>query len=337
MNNQLEKIIDVRNLKKHFTVKQKVFSRSDVILRAVDDVSFTLYRGETLGLVGESGSGKTTTGRIILRAIDPTDGQIEYFHTDSSITDITALKKEELRLFRCHMQMIFQDPQSSLSPRMIVRDIIGEPLIVNNLAQRSELADRVKMMAIRCGLVEEHLTRYPHAFSGGQRQRIAIARALILNPDFVVCDESVSSLDVSIQAQILNLLKELQDELNLTYLFIAHDLSVVQHICDRVAVMYLGRIVELASTKELYFDPFHPYTEALMSAIPIPDPSIKMAPVFLDGEIPDPTHFPSGCAFHPRCHYAQDICKNERPVIREIAPQHFVACHLAEKINLKGV
>lgn len=337
MNNQVKQIIDVQNLEKRFTVKQNIFSQSDIYLRAVDNVSFTLYRGETLGLVGESGSGKTTTGRIILRAINPTGGQIHYYHKDGNITEITALQREELRRFRRHMQMIFQDPQSSLSPRMIVRDIIGEPLIVNDMAKGSELEDRVKQISIRCGLVEEHLTRYPHAFSGGQRQRIAIARALILHPDFVVCDESVSSLDVSIQAQILNLLRELQEELDLTYLFIAHDLSVVQHICNRVAVMYLGRIVELATTDELYFHPCHPYTEALMSAIPIPDPEKKMTPVFLAGEIPDPTNFPLGCAFNPRCRYVQDICRNERPGLMEVSPTHFTACHLADKLRLKGV
>jgi len=288
-------LVEVKQLCKSFPVRQGVFGGEKRELQAVVDVTFELQRGETLGLVGESGSGKTTTGRTILRALDATSGSVMIHPEEGECVDVNRLKGEELRQFRRHMQMIFQDPYSSLSPRMIAREIIAEPLIVNNLARGQELEARVAHMAERCGLQIAHLSRYPHAFSGGQRQRIAIARALVLQPDFVVCDESVSSLDVSIQAQILNLLRTLQQEYELTYLFIAHDLSVVQHISDRVAVMYLGRIVEIARTDDLYFAPQHPYTEALMSAVPVADPSVRMDPVFLSGEIPDPISPPAGC------------------------------------------
>jgi peptide/nickel transport system ATP-binding protein len=302
----------------------------------VDGISLHIMQGETLGLVGESGSGKTTAGRTILRAMEPTAGEIIFRLDDGATTDIAKLNKDKLRAFRRHAQMIFQDPYSSLNPRMTVRDIIAEPLVAGNVAQGPEVDERVREIAARCQLNLEHLRRYPHAFSGGQRQRIGIARALVCRPQFVVCDEPVSALDVSIQAQILNLLMDMQQELGLTYLFVAHDLSVVEHVCDRVAVMYLGRIVELASTDNLFYRPLHPYTEALMSAIPALDPDEVMKPVMLEGEIPSPANPPSGCHFHPRCPYAQEVCKHETPEWKEHAPGRFVACHLADTLTLKG-
>lgn len=329
-------LIDVQNLKVYFPIQgNRLFGGTQGHVKAVDDVSFTINRGETLGLVGESGSGKTTIGRTILRAVEPTAGSI-YFHANGSPTEITRLKGRELRDFRRHMQLIFQDPYASLNPRMTVRDIIAEPLIANGLAKGQDVNDRVQEMAKRCKLNVEHLRRFPHAFSGGQRQRIGIARALVANPDFVVCDESVSALDVSIQAEILNLLIDLQKELKVTYLFIAHDLSVVAHISDRVAVMYVGQLVELAPTEKLFFSPRHPYTEALLSAIPEVDPGTVMRPVGLHGEIPNPAQPPSGCRFHTRCPYVQDKCKSETPTWREYSPGHFGACHFADELELQG-
>jgi peptide/nickel transport system ATP-binding protein len=338
MSEQPIRLLEVRDLKKHFPIRRGVFgATSGGAVRAVDGVSFYIERGETLGLVGESGSGKTTTGRTILRAIEPTQGRILFQIGDGQVTDVTALNGKDLRTFRRHMQMIFQDPYSSLNARMTVRDIIGEPLIATRLAQGSELDDRVREVALRCRLKIEYLRRYPHAFSGGQRQRIGIARALVLNPEFVVCDEPVSALDVSIQAQILNLLKDLQEDLQLTYLFIAHDLSVVEHISDRVAVMYLGRLVEMAPTEELFYGPIHPYTEALMSAIPAADPDDVMQPLLLSGEIPNPANPPSGCYFHPRCRYAEGVCATAAPEWKEYRPGHFAACHLADTLSVEGV
>ena len=286
--------------------------------------------------MGESGSGKTTTGRLILRAYEPTAGEVIFNLPEHEKIDIAKLNKEELWEFRKHAQMIFQDPYSSLNPRMTVRDIIAEPLIATRSASGDEVTRRLTETAHRCQLSIEHLRRYPHAFSGGQRQRIGIARALVLRPDFIVCDEPVSALDVSIQAQVLNLLKDLQAELDLTYLFIAHDLSVVEHICDRVGVMYLGRLFEMAQTEDLFYNPLHPYTEALMSAIPEADPNLVMKPIKLTGEIPSPIDPPSGCSFHPRCHYAQDICSRSIPEWIEKKPDHFVACHFADSLELKG-
>lgn len=338
MCEQPVRLLEVRNLKKYFPIRRGLFSvASGGAVKAVDGVSFYIEKGETLGLVGESGSGKTTTGRTILRAIEPTEGKILFQIDAGEVTDVTALAKKELRAFRRHMQMIFQDPYSSLSPRMTVRDIIGEPLIVSNLAKGSEIDDRVREVALRCRLNVEHLRRYPHAFSGGQRQRIGIARALVLNPEFIICDEPVSALDVSVQAQILNLLKDLQEEFQLTYLFIAHDLSVIEHISDRVAVMYLGRLLEMAPTEELFYNPMHPYTEALMSAIPAADPDAVMQPLFLSGEIPNPANPPSGCYFHPRCRYVEERCKATTPEWKEYRPGHFMACHFVDTLALQGV
>jgi peptide/nickel transport system ATP-binding protein len=312
------------------------FRSAKTFLRAVDGVSFNIQKGETLGLVGESGSGKTTLGRAILRLYNPTSGNVIY-HSDGTVTNVAQLSRDELRRQWRHMQMIFQDPYASLNPRMTVKEIIGESLVANKIAGGAELDGRVKEIAILCGLSISQLSRYPHAFSGGQRQRIAIARALVMHPEFIVCDEPVSALDVSIQAQILNLLKDLQQKFNLTYLFIAHDLSAVAYTCDRVAVMYLGRIVELASIEKVYYNPKHPYTEALMSAIPPDDPDLPMQPVFLEGEQPNPANPPSGCPFHPRCRYADtDRCCNERPDLIEVLEGHFAACHYAKDLTIKG-
>lgn len=329
-------LIDVQNLRVYFPIQSnRILGGDRGYVKAVDDVSFHIKRGETLGLVGESGSGKTTIGRSILRAIEPTAGNI-LFHVNGSAVDVTTLKGRELRRFRRHMQLIFQDPYASLNPRMTVRDIIAEPLVANKLVTGVEVNERVQEMAERCKLNLEHLRRFPHAFSGGQRQRIGIARALVANPEFVVCDESVSALDVSIQAEILNLLIDLQRELEVTYLFIAHDLSVVAHISDRVAVMYVGQLVELAPTERLFFSPRHPYTEALLSAIPEVDPSSVMKPVGLRGEIPNPADPPPGCRFHTRCPYVQDRCRVEAPEWKELGPDHFAACHFAEELELQG-
>jgi peptide/nickel transport system ATP-binding protein len=336
MTNQSFNLLEVENLYKHFPLRAGRFGTSTETVKAVDNVSFYIKKGETLGLVGESGSGKTTIGRCILRAFEPTGGNVRFQLNENDVTNVLALNNQQLKSFRQHMQMIFQDPFSSLNPRMTVRDIIAEPLVVNKLARGTELNERVRDAALRCRLNIEHLRRFPHAFSGGQRQRIGIARALVLQPRFIVCDESVSALDVSVQAEILNLLGDLQEEFDLTYLFIAHDLSVVQYISDRVAVLYLGRIVEMAPTEELFFHPMHPYTEALMSAIPAPDPDALMQPVPLQGEIPSPINPPPGCHFHPRCPYAEDICKVERPEWKEHRPGHFSACHFADTLTLKG-
>jgi len=329
-------MVEVRNLRKYFPVRGGTFKSTRKLVKAVDDVSFFIYEGETFGLVGESGSGKTTTGRLLLRAYEPTSGEVIFHLNGQESKDVTKLDKKELWDFRKHAQMIFQDPYSSLNPRMTVRDIIAEPLVATNSAKGEEATNRLSETAQRCQLRIEHLRRYPHAFSGGQRQRIGIARALVLRPSFIVCDEPVSALDVSIQAQILNLLKDLQRELHLTYLFIAHDLSVVEHICNRVGVMYLGRLFEMTKTEELFYRPLHPYTEALMSAIPEADPKLSMQPIKLTGEIPSPIDPPSGCSFHPRCHYAQEICSQSRPDWVEKKPGHFVACHFADKLQLKG-
>lgn len=329
-------LLEVKNLKKYFPLKQGFLGRNAGMVRAVDGVNLYILQGETLGLVGESGSGKTTAGRTILRAYDPTEGEIIFHLQDGTPTDLAKLDSKELRAFRRHAQMIFQDPYSSLNPRMTVRDIIAEPLVAGGVLQGDEVDDRVREIARRCQLSLEHLRRYPHAFSGGQRQRIGIARALAVQPQFVVCDEPVSALDVSIQAQILNLLMDLQKEFGLTYLFVAHDLSVVEHVSDRVAVMYLGRLVEVAPTEELFYQPLHPYTEALMSAIPALDPDDVMKPIPLKGEIPSPANPPTGCPFHPRCPYVQDICKQDMPPLTEYRPGHFAACHFADQLSLKG-
>lgn len=324
-------LLKVENLDVHFPVREGVFNRVVGEIRAVDDVSFSLRHGETLGLVGESGAGKTTIGRAILRAIDPTGGKI-LFDADDQQVDMAELSGKELRKFRPNVQLIFQDPYSSLNPRMTVRAIIAEPLVASGLAKNMDVEERVREVAALCKLSDEHLSRYPHAFSGGQRQRIGIARALVASPKFVVADESVSALDVSIQAEILNLLKDLQDQLDLAILFIAHDLSVVAYISDSVAVLYLGQIVELAPTEALFSAPRHPYTAALLSAIPDIDPDAESRAVKLEGEIPSHGNVPSGCRFHTRCVYAVDQCRTEEPEYREITSGHWVRCHLADDL-----
>ena len=336
-NKDKETLLQVKSLKKYFPVEKGFFRKVIGFIKAVDKVDFYIKEGETLGLVGESGCGKTTLGRCILRAIQPTEGNIFFKLGDDKAVDITKLNKKDLRSIRRYAQMIFQDPYSSLDPRMTVLDIVGEPLLVNNIAKGRKLKNRVKDLVNMVGLNIKHLKRYPHAFSGGQRQRIGIARALAPNPKFIVADEPTSALDVSVQAEILNLLQDLQKEFHLTYLFITHDLSVIEHISDRVAVMYVGKIVELAETEELFLGPKHPYTEALLSAIPKLDPDLKMERIILLGEAADPANPPSGCYFHPRCRYAKDICKEKEPEWEEVTPEHFVACHFAKELSLKGV
>jgi len=327
-----ETLIEVRGLEVAFAIRrQGLFRSNSRQLRAVDHVSFDIRRGETVGLVGESGSGKTTVGRAILRALDPTGGEVVWIEPDGTRIPLQTLTGEALRRFRPRMSLVFQDPYSSLNPRMTVRDIIAEPLVAAGLeTDRARIDARVREIAARCKLNLEHLRRFPHAFSGGQRQRICIARALVARPDFVVCDESVSALDVSIQAEIVNLLKDLQDEMGVAFLFIAHDLSVVAQISDRVAVMYVGQIVEYAPTRSLFYHPRHPYTHALLSAVPLPDPDIDYQPIRLSGEIPNPMAAPPGCRFHTRCPFAKPRCAAEVPDWREIAPGHSVACHFAE-------
>jgi oligopeptide transport system ATP-binding protein len=315
-------LLEVKHLKKHFPIKGGVFSKTIGYVYAVDDISFTLEKGETLGLVGESGCGKSTTGRTILRLIEPTDGAI-YFEGQ----DITTLDKSAMRALRREMQIIFQDPYASLNPRMTVGSIIGEPLEIHKIAKGSEKEERVASLLQKVGLRAEDMRKYPHEFSGGQRQRIGIARALALNPKLIVCDEPVSALDVSIQAQVINLLEDLQDEFGLSYLFIAHNLNVVEHISNRVAVMYLGQIVELASDEELYKNPQHPYTEALLSAVPIPDPTVKKKRIILEGDVPSPINPPKGCHFHTRCMYKDKICEEVEPEFKDIGGGHWVACH----------
>ncbi|MBI5034748.1 MAG: dipeptide ABC transporter ATP-binding protein [Chloroflexi bacterium] len=330
-------LLDVKNLRKFFPIRRGVLQKVVGHVRAVDDVTFYINQGETLSLVGESGCGKTTTSRCILRAIDPSAGTVHFRAEDGNVMDVASLPRGKLQPLRRQMQMIFQDPFSSLNPRMTLLDIVGEPLLVHGEKNESKRTERVAELLRMVGLRPEYMRRYPHAFSGGQRQRIGIARALALNPRLVVADEPVSALDVSVQAQILNLMLELQEKLGLTYLFVAHDLSVVKHISERVAVMYVGRIVEMAPTKALFYAPRHPYTEALMSAVPKPDPRLRSERIVLQGEVADPANPPSGCYFHPRCRYAQDVCKEITPTLEEIAPKHFVACHRAKELTLRGV
>ena len=335
-NSQRPVLLEVRELKKYFPIQRGLLRRVVGHVKAVDGVSFAIGEGETLGLVGESGSGKTTTGRLILRAGQPTSGQVLFRH-NGEMVDLTNLSRRALKPYRKELQVIFQDPYSSLDPRMTVFDIVSEPLVVHRAARGGELKTQVRELLHRVGLRAQHMNRYPHAFSGGQRQRIGIARALALRPRLIVCDEPVSALDVSIQAQVLNLLKDLQKEFRLAYLFIAHDLSVVEHISDRVAVMYLGKIVELAPAEQLYRDPRHPYTEALLSAIPKSSPRQQKQRIVLPGDVPNPANPPPGCAFHTRCRYAQDICKVETPPLREVAGGHVAACHFADTLELAGV
>ncbi len=322
-----ETLVEVTGLKRHFPIMKGVFRRQVGAVQAVDDVSFNVYRGETLGLVGESGSGKTTTGRVVLQLDKATGGSIRF-----DGTELTTLGGERLRSLRPRMQTIFQDPHASLNPRMTVASIIGEPLVEHRVVPKGEIHDRIADLLTVVGLHPSHANRYPHEFSGGQRQRIGVARAVALNPEFVVCDEPIAALDVSIQAQVVNLLEQLQEERGLTYLFISHDLSMVRHIADRVAVMYLGRIIELAPVDDLYDSPMHPYTQALHSAVPVPDPVIeaRRERVILAGDVPSPANPPSGCRFRTRCPRAEARCAEEEPEWREIQPEHWVACHFAD-------
>ncbi|MGE5507276.1 MAG: ABC transporter ATP-binding protein [Chitinophagales bacterium] len=323
-----EPLVEVKNLVKHFPMSTGVLVKKKAVLKAVDDISFVIGRGETLGLVGESGCGKTTAGRTMIRLYEPTSGEMIF-----EDKDVFKMNDAELLAARRKMQMIFQDPYSSLNPRMTVGDIIGEPLDIHGLAKdRKERAQRIYELLSLVRLNKEHAGRFPHEFSGGQRQRIGFARALAVEPSFIVCDEPISALDVSIQAQMVNLLEEMQERLGLTYLFIAHDLSMVKHISNRVAVMYLGKIVELAESVELYKNPAHPYAQALLSAIPIPDPDVEAQRqrIILQGDVPSPINPPSGCHFRTRCRFAMPVCSEEEPVLKEIAPKHFCACHLVK-------
>ncbi len=324
-NGSAERLIEVKNLVKYFPVRGGLLQRIVAWVQAVDDVSFYVKKGETLGLVGESGCGKTTVGRTMLRLIEPTSGSVRL-----GKVDVFNLRRSELKAMRRDMQIIFQDPYASLDPRMPIGESIAEGLKIHRVGSPKERFDIVIDMLKKVGLEDYHARRYPHEFSGGQRQRIGIARALALQPQFIVCDEPVSALDVSIQSQVLNILADLQDDFGLTYLFIAHNLSVVEHICDRVAVMYLGKIVEMAPRIELFRNPLHPYTQALMSAIPVPDPNMKRERIILKGDVPSPLNPPSGCRFHPRCPVAMDICSEEEPVFKEAAQEHWVACWLIE-------
>ena len=322
-----EKLLEVKDLVKHFPVRGGVFSRIRNYVRAVDGVSFDLEPGETLGLVGESGCGKSTTGRALLRLIEPTAGEVNF-----GGADVCSLDRESMRKLRREMQIIFQDPYASLNPRMTVGSIVGEPLTIHGIAKGKEKEEKVASLLHRVGLRPEHIRRYPHEFSGGQRQRIGIARALALNPKLIVADEPVSALDVSIQAQVINLLEDLQKEFGIAYVLIAHDLAVVQHVSDRIAVMYLGKIVEMSSADRVVMGPKHPYTEALLSAVPVPDPTVKKKRMILTGDVPSPVNPPSGCRFHTRCPYKEERCVAEEPPMREIAAGHFAACHFSEKL-----
>jgi len=319
-----ETLLEVNDLKKHFPIRGGVLSRTVGYVYAVDGVSFKIKKGETLGLVGESGCGKTTVGRCILRLIEPTSGGILF-----EGTDITKIDDKHMAKVRPRMQIVFQDPYASLNPRMTIKDIVGEPMLVNGIAKGLELRQRVLELLLMVGLTEDHMNRFPHEFSGGQRQRIGVARALALNPEFIVLDEPTSSLDVSVQAQTLNMLQDLQKKLGLTYLFISHNLSVIKHMSDKIAVMYLGKIVEIAPKAELFKSQLHPYTRALFAAIPIPDPEISRKRIVLGGDVPSPVNPPSGCRFHPRCPLNR-LCNEEEPQLLEVGKDHYVACHSAK-------
>ncbi|MCC6804289.1 MAG: ATP-binding cassette domain-containing protein [Anaerolineae bacterium] len=330
-------LLEIRNLKKYYPITRGILKRTVGYVKAVDDVTLTIPEGQTLGLVGESGSGKTTLAHAVMRGADPTGGEVIFHDQTRGAIDVASADKATLHHIRRNMQMVFQDPFSSLNPRMTLLDIIGEPLEVNGIAKGKALQERVAELLQLVGLRPEYMRRFPHAFSGGQRQRIVIARALAVHPRLVIADEPTSALDVSIQAQTLNLLKDLQERLHLSYLFISHDLGVVEHVSDVVAVMYVGRLVEVAPTRKLYQKPNHPYTEALLGSIPHPDPSRKRRHVPITGEVPNPADPPGGCYFHPRCPYVQPVCTRESPPLRQIAPGQFAACHFSEELSLKGV
>jgi len=319
----LETLLKVENLEVHFPIKKGLLSRTVGYVYAVDGVSLTLEKGETIGLVGESGCGKTTTGLAVLRLVEPSGGNVIF-----EGKNLSRMSKKELRSLKKKMQIIFQDPYSSLNPRMTVNQIIGDPMDIHKMYQGSEKNERISYLLDKVGLTPEQGRRYPHEFSGGQRQRIGIARALALNPQFIIADEPVSALDVSIQAQIINLLVDLQNEFDLSYMIIAHDLAVVEHICDRIVVMYLGNVMEMASYKNIYLNPKHPYTKALLSAIPVPDPNVKKSRIILKGDVPSPINPPNGCPFHPRCAYKLEICDKEKPELKDIGGDHYVACFL---------
>lgn len=335
-------LLEVKQLKKYFPIQKGLLRRTVGYVKAVDDVSFYVREGETLGLVGESGCGKTTAGRCIIRLYEPTAGEVHFLTRTQTpdgspkMINLLEMTQQQVKPIRQEISMIFQDPINSLNPRMTVGDIIGEPMVIHGKTG-PEMEETIISLLERVGLRPDHMRRYPHEFSGGQRQRIGIARSLSLNPRLVICDEPVSALDVSIQAQTLNLLQALQKDFNLSYIFVAHDLSVVQHISDRVAVMYVGKMVEMADAEELYMHPMHPYTESLMSAVPKPDPKYKSDRMVMQGDVADPSNPPPGCYFHPRCRYAKDICKEKTPEFREVQHDHFVACHFAEELTLHGV
>ncbi|MEN9934395.1 MAG: hypothetical protein RLZZ387_974 [Chloroflexota bacterium] len=330
-------LLEVNDLKMHFPIRRGAMQRVVGHVKAVDGVSFHIRERETLGLVGESGCGKTTAGRTILRLYDPTAGEIWFRAKDGRRVDVAKLSQQEMKPLRREMRMIFQDPFSSLNPRMTVKDLIGEPLVIHRVAEGRAIEERVADLMRAVGLDPDYMERYPHEFSGGQRQRIGLARTLALSPRLIVADEPVSALDVSIQAQVMNLLQELKERLGLTVLFVAHDLSVVEHMCDRIAVMYVGKLVELAESETLLRNPLHPYTEALLSAIPSADPDVRTKRILMPGEVPSPANPPPGCVFHPRCRYAKDICKQQAPPLREVVPGHYAACHFSEEIRLQGI
>jgi peptide/nickel transport system ATP-binding protein len=336
-------LLEVKGLKKYFPIQKGLLRKTVGHVKAVDDVNFYVREGETLGLVGESGCGKSTAGRSIIRLYEPTAGQVLFksralaSNGGEKLVNLLDLTPEEMKTIRKEISMVFQDPINSLNPRMTVSDIVAEPLTIHGLNMGPETEAIVVRLLERVGLRPDHMRRYPHEFSGGQRQRIGIARALSLNPRLVICDEPVSALDVSIQAQTLNLLQDLQQDFNLSYIFVAHDLSVVQHISDRVAVMYVGKIAEMASAEELYSHPLHPYTEALLSSVPKADPLYKSERIIMQGEVADPSNPPTGCYFHPRCRYAQEVCKLKTPEFRELKPDHWVSCHRAEELTLEGI